>query len=90
MGDRLSDEELAKLLSNARQNGGQVKRWLDLNRSVSLLTEIQERRAADLTAEEVEALEWVAQLADRTHCERGRAVQNRALSALSKILKDGT
>jgi hypothetical protein len=65
----------------------------------AMATELKERRAADLTAEEREALTaaWyiingamVIDAATGARLTREHRLAGRALSALSKILKDGT
>lgn len=45
MSARLTDEELAELERNARLNDGDVARWLDLRRSLQIITELRSLRA---------------------------------------------
>jgi DNA-directed RNA polymerase subunit F len=85
MGDRLSDERLSALIDCV--NSSPVTTASN-NAMRDVLTELKERRAADLTAEEREALEWAKAC---VMCDDEQTpLQLRALSALSKILKDGT
>jgi hypothetical protein len=91
MGDRLSDEELQSIAWYPRQT--------PLETVMSMANELRARRAADLTAEDRENLahlQWEARTFllggdryDPSEYER-RCKVVRALSALSKILKDGT
>lgn len=43
---KLTDDELRTLAANARANDGQVEKWLDRDRSLALIEEVQELRAA--------------------------------------------
>jgi hypothetical protein len=86
MGDRLTTEELAWL----ERNCDMVTSITFVRRAIA---ELKERRAADLSAEEREALAYGVSVIEGSinarysrHDEKCR----RALSALSKILKDGT
>jgi hypothetical protein len=87
MGDRLTTENLdtierridSEFDNEATLTGDELR---------ALLTELKERRAQDLTNEEREALGGLV-----TYVAENLAPQpavERALSALSKILKDGT
>jgi hypothetical protein len=58
MGDRLSDERLASIEGALRGFGANLLGALN-DEMVAAITELQERRAADLTSEEVEALRLV-------------------------------
>ena len=69
---KLTDDELRTLAANARANDGQVEKWLDRDRSLALIEEVQELRAAlkealDSMAESVEVLtdEGMLNTADR-------------------------
>jgi hypothetical protein len=84
---RLTDEELARTIAVAKKESWPV---------VIALTELRERRAADLTAEDREALEFaagrleLARRTPRTVAERElNADIDRALSVLSKLLAAG-
>jgi hypothetical protein len=81
MGDRLSDEELQSIAWYPRET--------PLSDIMSMANELRERRAADLSSEEKEALEAVViHLSGRGGGPKSYGAV--AISALSKILEDGT
>lgn len=43
---KLTDNELRTLAANARANDGQVEKWLDRDRSLALIEEVIDLRAA--------------------------------------------
>lgn len=80
---RLTDEEIADLLGDNELRQGDA--YMTAHEARSLLTELRERRAADLTDEDREALEWVrhqCKLAEHGHPTRKTKL---ALSVLSKL-----
>jgi hypothetical protein len=91
MGDRLTAEKLdtieqrigSEFDNEATLTGDELR---------ALLTELKERRAADLSSDEREALAHAIVIVTAADCGdvADEPLRRRALSALSKILKDGT
>jgi hypothetical protein len=92
MGDRLTTEDVADLLGDNELRVGDA--YMTAHEAVALLTELKERRAADLSSEEREALRWLRNVTLDAACGDASCPDHdfsyRALSTLSKILKDGT
>jgi hypothetical protein len=89
MGDRLSDERLSALIDCV--NSSPVTTASN-NAMRDVLTELKERRAADLTAEEREALRLGALMLRESvrGAIQSRDYVDRSVAIISKILKDGT
>ena len=43
---KMTDDQLRDLATNARANDGNVEKWLDRDRSLALIEEVRELRAA--------------------------------------------
>lgn len=86
MGERLSDEELARI------NG---TRWTDVNRvvtpgmQVAMAVELRQRRAADLTDEEREACSSLVYIWERRQPEHMTDREQIVLAAIRKLLAAG-
>lgn len=78
---RLTDEELTEALAYAQ--------GLQSLRFTAIVAELRERRAADLSDEDREALEWLQYIGEVTHCDRGHDVKQRALAVLNRLLGGG-
>jgi hypothetical protein len=87
----LSDDELAKLVRLNKEriddsivSSSYTSAWEVLRAA----RELRERRAADLTAEDVEALTWVkAVIVNHAHDERASETHRRAIAALDKLIE---
>lgn len=83
---KLTDDELAALESNARQNDGQVEKWLDLRRALSIIIELRALRAALPTAEEREVLMGVRIGIQNMILDSGQHVDDHLIAALDRLL----
>ena len=86
MGERLTDDEIDEAL--------QIAKSLSSLRLTAAVAELKERRAADLTSEDVEVLRWLYTQAhaigyDRAKRGREDLHTRRALAVLDRLLNGG-
>ncbi len=89
---RLTDQELEKLerLNRERINDTMVSSsYTSAWEVLQLATEMRERRQADLTAQDLEALRWMRAQAQRADAGAPTVNTQRALAVLDKLLARG-
>ncbi len=87
---RLTDEELDKLAAECADDGNgftwAAGRGFAYSELRPLVTELRERRHADLTAQDLEALRWMRAQAQRADAGAPTVNTQRALAVLDKLL----
>jgi dTDP-4-dehydrorhamnose reductase len=89
MSERLTDDELASERKHLTQFRAQTMTPVSVKNYASALTEIQERRAVDLTDEERSLLGFARDLMFQRASRGYHELSERALSVLDRLLHGG-